>query len=75
MMNFFSTVGVAGGASSLPASKPGMQITVINQTGTSMNVFPQVGESVNGVANAAQAVTNAGFVIFACGIAGSWFTK
>ncbi|SRR6266446_3508933 len=75
MQNFFSTVSVGNTACSLPAAKPGMEITVINQTATAVLAFPQSGESMNGTANASASVTNAGFSIFACGVSGSWWSK
>jgi hypothetical protein len=55
----------------LPASKPEMEITVINMTATSMNVFPASGEAINfGAANAALAVAAATATTVWCGTAG-----
>jgi hypothetical protein len=75
MQNFFSTVSVGNTACSLPAAKPGMEITVINQTGTALLVFPQSGESMNGTANASASVVNTAFSMFACGVTGAWWSK
>ena len=72
----FSTVAGAGNSGTLPVSKTGMVITVINETGTSMNVFPAVGEKINVLAaNAAIAVTNAAPTVFYCMTPGFWWTK
>jgi hypothetical protein len=62
----------------LPASKPGMEITVINQsaTATGPNVFPATGENINALAaNTAIAVPPQSVLIFFCGVAGAWWTK
>lgn len=76
MMNFFSVVANPADSGLLPPAKVGMQITVINQTATSMAVFPAVGETINGGgANASINVTNAAPTIFYCGVAGQWWTK
>jgi hypothetical protein len=40
MTALFGTVPTSGDSASLPVSKAGMEIAVINKTATSMNVFP-----------------------------------
>jgi hypothetical protein len=80
----FSTVGGAGNAATLPPSRPGMIITVINETATSMQVFPASqtqggatgGDLIKpGAQNASINVTNAAPTIFYCMTAGTWWTK
>lgn len=79
MNAFFSVVGTIGDSAVLPNAKPGMEITVINQTATSMNVFPASGETINGAAaNTAVAVVggaSGSVTIFYCAVAGAWWTK
>ncbi|HYM31798.1 MAG TPA: hypothetical protein VEU47_10885 [Candidatus Cybelea sp.] len=79
MQNLFGTVASAGDSAVLPSAKPGMQIDVINKTATSMNVFPAVGEQINGAAaNSAVAVvggSSGSVTVFFCGTAGQWWTK
>ena len=76
MLSGFGTVGGAGYSATLPPSAPGLVLTIINETATSMNVFPAAGEKINsGAANAAVAVTNAAPTIFYCLTAGNWWTK
>jgi hypothetical protein len=76
---FFSTVGAGGDSAVLPSAQPGMEITVVNQTATSMNVFPASGQTINGAAaNTAVAVVggaSGSVTIFYCAVAGSWWTK
>lgn len=76
VINRFTVVASANDSSLLPASKPGMQITVINAAGAnSMNVFPAVGEQVNALgANAAFALAAGKTVTFYCTVAGQWHT-
>lgn len=76
MLARFATVATAGDSALLPVSKPGMVITVLNGTATSMNVFPQTGEAINALgANAAFAAAGNTATIFYCITAGQWFTK
>lgn len=76
MQNFFSVVAAPGDSGLLPPAKAGMQITVINQTATSMNVFAAGTDTINaGGAGGSVAVTNAGPTIFFSGVAGQWWTK
>lgn len=76
MLNRVATVATIGDSITLPASKPGMQITVYNGAANSMNVFPATGETINALAaNAAFAVAGVTYVIFTCFTAGAWFTK
>jgi hypothetical protein len=83
----FSTVASAGNAATLPPAIRGMEVAVINETATSMNVFPASagqggvsgGDKINGGAqNAAIAVAGGAsglIVIFYCMTTGAWWTK
>lgn len=75
---FIATVATAGDSVKLPPAKPGMEITVINQsaTATGPNAFPATGETINALAaNTAIAIPPQTTMIFFCGIAGAWWTK
>jgi hypothetical protein len=76
---FLSTVATGGDSVLLPPAQPGMQVTVINQTATSANVFPQVGSQINALgANNAFAVTGGAqgsATIFYATSTTQWFTK
>lgn len=72
-----STVGSANDSVVLPASQPGMVLTIINSAASnSMNVFPASGEAINALgANTAFAMAAGALNIFYCFTAGQWFTK
>lgn len=79
-----TTVATAADSITLPPAIRGMEITVVNDAAAnSMNVFPNVGETINnGAANAAfaQAASNNGAIavapsIFICFSNGAWRTK
>jgi hypothetical protein len=76
---FLSTVASAGDSVVLPPAQPGMQVTVINQTATSANVFPSSGQSINALAvNTAFAVVggaSGSVTIFYAVSTSQWFTK
>ena len=58
-VNRFTVVASAGDSAMLPSILSGQAVghcVVINDSGTSLNVYPAVGENLNGVANAAAAV-------------------
>ncbi len=56
-INVVGTVAAPGDSVQLPAATAGMDITIINRTATSMNVFPQTSDGINGLSvNAAYAV-------------------
>jgi hypothetical protein len=75
VMSRFTTVATAGDSSVLPASKPGMTLTVINAGAASMNVFPATGEQINALgANGAFAVAAGKTCQFYCTVAGQWHT-
>jgi hypothetical protein len=80
----FSVVATANDSAVLPPAVAGMQVDVINETATSMNVFPASqaqggavgGDKINTLAqNTAVAVTNAAPTIFYCLTTGTWWTK
>jgi hypothetical protein len=73
---FVSVVGSAGDSVKLAASQPGMEVTVVNQTATSLNVFPFGAEQINALgASNPIAVAGSTIVIFYTGISGQWWTK
>jgi hypothetical protein len=65
----------------LPPAKPGMEITVINQSANPAATFPSGTDTINGGAGGASVALPTGTAganptkIFFCGIAGSWWTK
>ncbi|WP_024873150.1 hypothetical protein [Tolumonas lignilytica] len=72
-INRFSTVATAGDSGILPASAPGMQITVINAGAASMNLFPATGEQINSAgANTAYAIAAGKTALLSCAITGQW---
>lgn len=77
MACFITTVAASGDSVILPASVPGMEISVINTTPTNpAAVFPASGEKINnGSANASVNVAAASITMFYCGVAGMWWTK
>lgn len=77
MVNAFSTVASAGNGGTLPVSKAGMEITTINKTATSANVWPATGEQINALgANTPLALATQNLpVVFYCLTAGQWFSK
>jgi hypothetical protein len=73
----FTTVATTLDSAILPTAVPGLEITVINGTpaanATSLNVFPDVGSSINATAaNTALAVPSAKTAIFFTTVAGTW---
>lgn len=73
----FTTVATTLDSAILPVAVPGLEITVINATpaanATSLNVFPDVGSSINATAaNTPLAVPSAKTAIFFTTAAGSW---
>lgn len=77
----FVTVASAGNAATLPASAPGLTMTVINAHATNaINVFPSAGgtgtETINALsANAAFSLAATKVVTFYCTVAGTWHTQ
>ena len=73
MINRVTTVGSAGNSAILPVSAPGLVIMVVNAAASnSMNVYPQVGDTMNGTANAAFAVAAGKTAQFYCANTGAW---
>lgn len=71
--NRFTTVASAGDSALLPQASAGLEYKVFNQTGTSMNVFPFLGDAINGgSANAAFAVAANKGAMFVCMVNGFW---
>jgi hypothetical protein len=73
VLNRVTTVATAGDSVKLPAAIAGMQITVLNATVTSMNVFPFSGDAINALAaNTAYAVPGGKTATFYTTAAGFW---
>src|SRR5260221_2320418 len=73
---FIATVPAGGSGVKLPRAQAGRCVSVVNQTATSANVYPYLGDNINALAaNAPLAVTNAAPAIFLCGIDGTWWSK
>jgi hypothetical protein len=74
-----NVTGAAAGSVTLPASVPGLELTVHNVSGFAVNVFPSAGgtgsEKINGgSANAALSLPAQTSTTFTCVLAGSWYT-
>lgn len=78
-----TTVGTAADSITLPPAIRGNEITIINDAAANaMNVFPAVGETINGAAaNTALSILaqngtgTAGTILFYCFSNGAWRTK
>lgn len=74
--NRVTVVSSAGDSCKLPASQAGMEICVTNaDDNNSMDVFPQSGDSIGEVANAASAVASGATKYFHCPAVGSWYVS
>lgn len=68
-----TTVATGGDSITLAPAKPGKMRVIINGTATSMNVFPGVGDQINGAgANTAAAVAGNKTAILFCLTQGNW---
>ncbi len=80
MYSRFTTVANNGDAATLPASVPGVALTIINASAShSLQVFPNAGgtttEKINALgANAAINVAATKVISFYCTLAGQWHT-
>ena len=74
MINRVTTVASAGDSVLLPASAPGMELTVVNATATNaMNVFPNGTDAINALsASTAFSVAAGKTATFYCTNAGQW---
>jgi len=78
MACFIATAATTGDSVTLPASVPGMEISVVvqNVTAATINVFPAGSDTINaGSAGAAVTAAKNAITMFYCGIAGQWWTK
>jgi hypothetical protein len=75
-VNTFTTVASAGDSAILPAIVSGQTVTVVNTTGTSMNVFPFGTDTINALsASTALAVAGGATTIFIGASATNWRSK
>lgn len=75
-MNRFSTVASAGDSATLPVYSGGLVIFVVNATATSMNIFPNLGGTINALsANAAYALAAGKSVILFQANDGAWYAN
>jgi hypothetical protein len=75
MISRFTTVAVAGDSTTLPTGIGGMNLTVINASLTSMNVFPDTGSTINVLtANTAFALAAGKTAVFVTTLPGAWHT-
>ena len=73
MISRFTTVATTGDSAILPIGVAGMSITIINASANSMNIFPDVGSTINaGAANVAYALAAGKTAQFVTTIAGAW---
>lgn len=73
MVARFTTVATIADSAILPVAVAGLEITVINAASNSMNVFPDVGSTINALgANAAFALAGGKTVTFFTTKAGAW---
>lgn len=71
----FTTVATPGDSSLLPASVPGLILTVINAGANSMNVFPLGTDKINALSASASFAIAAGKTCqFTCTAIGQWHT-
>lgn len=78
MVNRVTVVATAGDSVALPTLAPGLEITVIDASATSMDVYPKngSGDAINLLAaNAAYVHAAAKVVTFFCVTAGQWCTS
>lgn len=75
VVNRVSTVATAADSVKLPASSPGMQITIINDAAVnSMQVFGTNPDTINNVATGTGVAQAAGkTAIYSCPVAGKWY--
>lgn len=83
-INRVDTVANAGDSVQLPPAMSGMEIQVINNTTTSLNIFPAANNPYTGASDTsatlasstynanAQALAGNGVAIFICAISGQW---
>jgi hypothetical protein len=75
MLSRFTIVATAGDSAILPPGVGGMNITVINASATSMNVFPDIGSTINALsANTAFALAAGKTAVFVTTVPGAWHT-
>lgn len=73
LINRVSTVATAGDSVKLPASAPGLAITVINRGANPMQVFGAGTDTINGIATATGISQGVGTAAtFVCSVAGNW---
>lgn len=73
-INHFATVATAADSGALPPAVAGRRITVINRGASSMQVFGQGSDTINGVAAGTGVAQAAGVkAIYECPVAGQWF--
>ena len=73
-MQYNVTSGTGGVV--LPISLPGASLTVANNAGAAINVYPSGTEKINALAaGAAFSAASATVTIFYCFTAGQWYTK
>lgn len=74
-VNRVSTVATAGDSVALPASTPGLVVTVINDTATPMQVYGVTPDTINDVATGTGVTLPANSTAyFACPVAGKWYS-
>lgn len=72
-INRITTCATAGDSVKLPLSATGLFISVVNSGATYANVFPFLGDIIDGLAaNTAISIPAGGMVIFTCAVAGMW---
>lgn len=68
------TVATAGDSVLLPSALPGRDITIVNTSANSLNVFPATGNQINALgANAAFAMAAGKTATFVSALAGQWY--
>lgn len=73
-VNRVATVVTAGDSVMLPVSNPGVSIAIINSGANAMQVFGQVGDTVNDIAAAIGYSQPAGSTaVYFCPVAGKWY--
>lgn len=74
-VNRIGTCATAGDSVKLPAATAGRTVVVINNGATAADVFPQTGETINGMsANTAIRIGVGQTMVFNCSVAAGWRT-
>jgi len=72
LINEFTVIGSDGDAATLPPAVAGVVIMIANATAKSLNLYPAVGEKINGTQDSAFAVAAGKSILLFATATGSW---